>query len=122
MNSQHITHLEQIYMKLGVQKNDCLFPARRLAVRPASAPTLALTISCPYLLHFDVVYSLHSIFYLRLIRPSVHFKAVRTFHVRKVHSLLRNQGSNYNIVVVHIYTRQFNSPGLQSGQTKTHPW
>ena len=104
MNSQHITHLEQIYMKLGVQKNDRLFPARRLAVRPASAPTLALTISCSYLLHFDVVYSLHSIFYLRFISPLVHLKTVRTFQIRKVHPLLCNQRTNYYAIVIHINT------------------
>ena len=77
-------------MKLGVQKYNSLFPARRLSERSASAALFAFTISCSDLLYFDVVYFFHSVFYLGLIGLFVYLKGIRTFCIRKVHPLLCN--------------------------------
>ncbi len=65
-------------MKIGVQKYNSLFPARLLSERSASATLFAFTVSCSYLLDFDIVYFFHSVFYLGLIGLFVYLKGIRT--------------------------------------------
>src|SRR4030043_122023 len=88
-------------MIIGIQKHNSFFPARRRAIIPASATLLTFSICSSYLLHFYVVYFLHSVFYLGLVSTLIHFKAVGAFHIRKVHSLLCNQRLYYYTIVIH---------------------
>ena len=92
-------------MKLGIQKYNSLFPARRFSERSAFATLFAFAVSSSDLLDFDIVYSLHSVFYLGLIGPFIYLKRIRTFCIRKVHSLLSNQRPNYNVIIIHTNTR-----------------
>jgi len=118
MNSQQMTALEQIYVELGIEKYDRLLPARRHAIRPAFSTVLTSTVCRPYFLDFDAVYSFDSVLYLSLVSLLVYFEGVGTFDICKVHPLLGNQRPNYDIVVIHVNTRHFHSPGLYPRQTK----
>ena len=115
-------------MELRIKKHDSFFPARRCAECPASAAMLTFAVCCSYLLHFYIVYSFHSVFYLRLISPFIYLKAIRTLYIRKVHSLLSNYRPNYNIIVVHDNIRislqitNFRLSFLSPGQIKKPLW
>jgi hypothetical protein len=85
-----MTHLEQIYVEIGIEKYDRLLPTRCHAIRPAFSTVLTSTVGSPYFLDFDAVYSFDSVFYLSLVGLLVHFEGVRTFDIRKMHPLLGN--------------------------------
>ncbi len=113
-------------MELGIQKYNGFFPTRCATNGSASAAMLALVVSCSYFLYFDVVYFFYIVFYLGLISPPIDLKLVRTFHIRKVHSLLRNQGPNYYMIVVHFRIAYIVLPlmfgaGLYSKKIKAPP-
>ena len=99
------TSSEQIYMIIRIKKYNRLLPARRHAVCPAFPAVLTSAVSSPDFLDFDAVNSLHRVLYLGLIGPLIHLEGVRTLDICEMHTLLGDQRSNYDIVVIHINTR-----------------
>jgi hypothetical protein len=87
-------------MIIRLQKHNGFFPARRRSGISAFAAVFAFVVSRPDLAHLNAVYLFNGVSYLRLIGPFVYLKGVRTFYIRKVHPLLRNQRPNYYIKII----------------------